>query len=691
MTDTELDTELKILKARVREQERLLYNSEKRFEMLFEQSPYAIQVFSPDGTMMRVNRAWEELWNARAEDGVGKYNVLADAQARELGVSSYVEKALAGESLAVADLYYDPVISGFPGRGRWLRCRIYPVRNIDGTVESIVVANEDITDLKEAEQKLVGYRDRLAELVRQRTQELEDANALLAEKIEQGERAEHVLRESEERYRDLFESASDLIQIIEPTGKILYTNRSWRKTLGYDLEACAQLNVFHIIDKDCQDYCSRTFERVLTEDRIDGIETVFVTASGGKVMVEGNATRRREGEDVVSVRCIFRDVTRQKQNELELQRSQRIESIGLLAGGIAHDFNNFLVGILGNISLAKLDAQANPSLYEFLDQAETAAQRATGLTQQLLTFSKGGAPMKELASLDSLLREAVAFACHGSNVQCSYQISEDLWPTEVDKGQFGQVVHNLAVNAWQAMPDGGRIEVSGSNVEVNDGDAIPLPRGKYVKISLRDDGPGIKSTHLPRVFDPYFTTKPSGSGLGLATAYSIMKRHGGMMGVESIEGLGTVFYLYLPAAASLAPVKEVRVEEMVGGSGKILVMDDDEMVRSVAEKMLTHLGYDVVAVDDGARMIAEYKKAVDQNAPFLAVIMDLTIPGGMGGVEAAAKLKALFPDVRAIASSGYSNDPVMANPSFYGFSGVMPKPYTMESMSALIQELNNKG
>jgi CheY-like chemotaxis protein len=313
--------------------------------------------------------------------------------------------------------------------------------------------------------------------------------------------------------------------------------------------------------------------------------------------------------------------------------------------------------------------------------AENAASRARDLTQQLLTFARGGEPVKKVIEVDGLLREAAGFAIHGSTVRCKFALADGLWPVEVDEGQLSQVIHNLVINAVQAMPDGGTITIGAENF------GSILQRQKCVRIFVADNGTGITEQHLQRIFDPYFTTKQQGSGLGLATCYSIIKKHGGIITVESTLGKGSTFYLTLPASELSREAQPEFQTDVAYGIGRVLVMDDEEPVREALQAMLDELGYTAECAENGAEAVDLYRKRKEEGTPFAAVILDLTIPGGVGGKEAITALLKIDPDVKAVVSSGYSTDPVMANYLEYGFSAVLTKPYLLQDMSRVFQEL----
>jgi signal transduction histidine kinase/CheY-like chemotaxis protein len=388
------------------------------------------------------------------------------------------------------------------------------------------------------------------------------------------------------------------------------------------------------------------------------------------------------------------EINQREQMEEELLRVRKLESLGVLAGGIAHDFNNFLTVVQVNVELAKQRIDPEAPVQVILEQTAKACQSAVFLSSQLLTFARGGAPIRCLISMTTLIIDAVHLARAGAAVTISVDIPDDLWSAEVDVGQIGQVFHNILLNAKQAMPSGGIIDVRAENV-VFGGDDEHLS-GAHVRISISDYGSGISSDILPRIFDPYFTTKPSGSGLGLATAYAIVAKHGGRLSVESRLGMGTVFAVDLPAASTISDRQASQVHPapashrgplLSGSTARLLVMDDQETLRCLLTNVLTTLGYEVVSARDGAEAIDLYEAATASGRGFDAVMLDLTVSGGMGGVEAAQTLKELDPSVRLIASSGYSDAPVMAQFRDYGFADVLPKPWTLVQLSEVCRRV----
>ncbi|MHB8894169.1 MAG: hybrid sensor histidine kinase/response regulator [Candidatus Geothermincolia bacterium] len=493
------------------------------------------------------------------------------------------------------------------------------------------------------------------------------------------------LRRSQERYRDLFENTSDLILSARPDGSLEYVNSAWCTTLGYGREEAGNINLLDLLHPGCDAPCREHLQALLRGEGGGQVRTVLTAKDGRMVVFEGDVSLVREHGLPVGFRAILRDVTKRESLEEDLRRREKLESVGLLAGGIAHDFNNILTAVLGNINLAQAVSDPRDPVQARLVEAEKATLAARGLTQQLLTFSKGGLPVKRLVSVAQLVQDQTVFACRGSNVFCQVKSDPALWDTEADEGQIGQVVNNLVLNAVQAMAGGGTVLVSAENVFEGEAEDPMLPRERFVRIRVTDSGCGIERENLQRMFDPYFTTKPGGSGLGLAVSYSIVRQHGGHIRVDSEVGKGTIFSVYLPASQRKLTPAKTPARPSQPGYGRVLVMDDEAMVREIATAMIRELGYEVESAEDGEEAIVLYEQARAQDRPFSAVIMDITIPGGMGGKEAIRKLLALDPEVRALVSSGYSNDPVMADFAEHGFCAVIPKPYRLADLAAALK------
>ena len=520
------------------------------------------------------------------------------------------------------------------------------------------------------------------------TLDLEKANIELSKEITERKQVEESLKKSEALHREAQRVAQiGHWELNSPSGTPVWSEEIFH-IFGLDPKKsepsfAAHVNIIHdedwgLLDNSIQELSTNgtPFDIEFRIQRSNG-ETRWMHARGSAVKSEDGSVTRMFGT--------AQDITKRKRLEEDLLRAQKLESVGLLAGGIAHDFNNILTTILGNVSMAKTQVTSEDELFEMLSEAEMASLRAQTLTKQLLTFAKGGAPVKETASINDILKESSSFVLRGSKSRCELSIAEDLWPAEIDVGQMSQVINNIVINANQAMPEGGTIQVAADNLIIENRHSFPVNPGRYIKISITDHGVGIAEKYLSKVFDPYFTTKQEGNGLGLATTYSIIRKHDGHITVESQLGVGTAFHIYLPASDKAVPEKEEV--KIIKGQGRILVMDDEASLRKMVGRMLKNLGYESEFAKDGAETIEMYKRAKEAEKPYDAVILDLTIPGGMGGKEAINKLLEIDPEVKAIVSSGYSDDPVLANFQEYGFKGMMPKPFESRSLSKVLHEV----
>ena len=516
----------------------------------------------------------------------------------------------------------------------------------------------------------------------------------IAEDITARKATEDALSEEKERLAVTLHSIGDAVITTDQHSRITLMNPLAEKLTGYPQQEALGLpltEVFHIVNEVTRQPIPNPARQVIEYGEIIGLanNTILTSREGTEYLIaDSGAPIKDGGGSIIGVVLVFRDVTETRKLEREVLKVEKLESLGVLAGGIAHDFNNFLAGIIGNISLAKLDTQPGMSVYPILDEMQRAATRAKNLTQQLLTFSKGGEPVKQTSDLGELVQEAAVFALRGSNVCCDFSFQPDLFLAEVDEGQVAQVIHNLILNADQAMPSGGIISVSGVNVTLQTQNAFSLEKGDYVQITIRDSGTGIKKEYLKKIFDPYFSTKQKGSGLGLAVAYSVIDKHSGSITVESDSDVGTTFTIILPAAYEMETRRQETASEFVSGAGRrVLVMDDEDFIRKLARQMLEKLGYTVEVSVNGDDAIAKFKQALNAGDPYDAVILDLTIPGGMGGRETVEELLKLEPNLNAIVSSGYSNDPVMASCGRYGFRQAIRKPYRIQEMSAALKEV----
>jgi len=497
---------------------------------------------------------------------------------------------------------------------------------------------------------------------------------------------ERSLFDTEETARVLLNSAFATILLVESEGKILDLNDFAARAFGKKRETLIGKNALDFFPKELSESrykfgqkVIRTGKPVQFEDQRDN--RWFSSYIYPVFDVDGNVSRFA----IYSI-----DKTSEKKLEQELMKIHKLESLGVLAGGIAHDFNNILTSIVSYLGVARLNNPKNANLIEILDEVEKASMRARDLTQQLLTFSKGGAPIKFAASINNLIKESAIFALRGSNITCDFHLDESICAVDIDKGQMSQVINNLVINAIQAMPKGGEITIRSSDVFLNVNDVAALETGDYILINLEDSGCGIHPDHQSMVFDPFFTTKQTGTGLGLSLSYSIINNHNGHLTFSSDLGKGTTFNIYLPASEKPLPEPLIINSSTPIKGGKILLMDDDEAIRESVGMMLSEIGYRVETCSDEDETLSVYKTALEQNHPFDAVIMDLTIPGKAGGKYAIEQLLGIDPGAKVIVSSGYSTDPIMTQFEKYGFAGVLPKPYNLESMSHLLHSLLDK-
>ena len=505
-----------------------------------------------------------------------------------------------------------------------------------------------------------------------------------AENIGERKQAEKAYQASEERFRIVFEESNVGMAIAEPGGRVNRVNKAFCRLIGRSEDELLNKDIRSLLhpEEDSTSLLDPSADRRASDRR-------FLHADGDVTWgyMSMSWLRDDEGEPHSAV-FMVQDITARRRAEAALVRIERLECLGVLAGGLAHDFNNLLTAIVGNLSLAERMAEDRPQLKEVLAQAGRAGLQASNLTHQLLTFSKGGAPIKRAVSLGARIEESARFCLRGTAVDPRFEIAEDLPCVLCDADQIGQLVHNLVLNATQAMPTGGTVTISARNEIKGDDSPAPPGPGQYVVFRVADQGVGIPPEHLERVFDPYYSTKSAGSGLGLTSAHSIVRKHDGHIEVDSVMGEGTTVAVSLPVVEAdeeldggLAPMVDVKL------CGRVLVMDDQPQVRQAVEHMLNHLGLSVDAVEHGQAAVDAYAAALEQGRPYDLVILDLTVPGGMGGAEALTCLRAVDPRVRAVGSSGYSDDPILADHAKHGFVGVIPKPYTVAMVSAVLQDL----
>ena len=500
----------------------------------------------------------------------------------------------------------------------------------------------------------------------------------------------YTLEGADRTYRLLVEEMSEGAVVLTTDGSILYCNKCFAEMLGMSLESCIGGSLGEFVSPEEREAMRALLGQGLESRSTD--EFSLNTADGQRIPVHLSATGLELG-DAEAICLIVTDLTEQKRNqtimtasmkqlEEEQHKANKLESLGILAGGLAHDLNNSLTAVLANVSLARRSISTDADTLRRLSEAEMACLRARDVTEQLLTFAKGGMPIKETASIAHELKSWAGFALSGSSVNCEFELAPDLRAVELDKSQLGRVVQNLLINAQQAMPEGGRIIIRAMNVDLGPGNesaGVPLPDGAYVRIDIRDTGTGIPESHIARIFDPYFTTKQEGSGLGLSIAYSVVKNHDGYISVESEPGAGATFRIFLPASCNVPDVSTRLHEPSYPGRLRVLLLDDQESIREVIRDIVVNLvDGEVEFADDGAKAVELYREASEAGNPFDVVLMDLTIPGGMGGREAIKELLELDPNAKAIVVSGYSNDPIMSRYRDYGFKAVITKPFEVD-------------
>ncbi|MCK5540562.1 MAG: PAS domain S-box protein, partial [Deltaproteobacteria bacterium] len=552
-------------------------------------------------------------------------------------------------------------ISHKDGSVRWLSHICRPITGFNGEDLGVRGSNRDITLRKLAEDFLAAEKERLAVTLR---------------------------------------SIGDGVITTDDDGRVTMLNPVAETLTGWsNADASGRLvgEVFHIIHEHSREIMPNPVAQVLRENQVVELanHALLISRSGDEIAVADSAAPivGRDGQRL-GVVLVFRDVGDEKKLQQERLRSEKLEAVGILAGGIAHDFNNLLMGLQGSLDLIRLSYnQGFATTEKHLSKAEKAIGRAVSLARQLLTFAKGGAPIKERVELPLLVKESAEFVLHGSQVKVEYEVEDNIWALAIDGGQINQVINNLVTNARQAMADAGIVRITVTNQEIVEDSVEGLKPGFYVKVSVGDQGCGIESEIIPHIFEPYYTTKESGSGLGLATSYSIIANHDGRLEVASEPGVGSTFTFFLPSTGKFSeksPVDsrglQLKFDEDRGSCGRVLLMDDEDVIREVVTEMLEILGYEVIAVADGEAMLETYQAALREGSSFQAVLMDLSIPGGMGGREAIKRLREIDSEVKAIVSSGYSQDPVMADFKAYGFNGMIAKPYKVESLLAVLQD-----
>lgn len=623
----------------------------KKLSMVVEQSPVSVEIVDKNGIIEYVNPKFEEITLYKANEVIGKNPKILK--------SGFHSKEF------YKDLW-NTIVKGKEWKG------IFQNKKKNGELfwESAIISS--IKDENNNITHFVGIKQDITEKI------------IFEKKLEE---------EREKLYITL-KSIKEGVITLDKDGKIILLNKSAENILEYkfeelygkDLESILNIYEDQELTHKIVNYIKKLFD---TQETYKNNNSYFLVSKTSKIRIIENSLTpiKDKNGNIVGAVFVLRDITEKYKMQEEIVKSKKLESVGLLAGGIAHDFNNILTAILGNITLGKIYTNPGEKIYEILLEAEKACIRSRDLTQQLLTFSKGGLPIKKINFIEDFVKESAEFLLRGLNIKFIFECDENVLPVEFDSGQINQVVNNIIINAIQAMPDGGILKIKIKNEIISNSNI--MRDGNYVLLSFSDTGLGIKNEILDKIFDPYFTTKKNGSGLGLAIAYSIIQKHNGYIFVTSKLNHGTVFNIYLPSVTdSIKKKKEIKNnEEILKLKGRILFMDDEDFIRDVGIKLLNYLGLDVEIAKDGEEVLKKYRKSLKDKERFDIVIMDLTVPGGMGGKETLPKLLKIDPNVKAIVSSGYSNDEVMANYKSYGFKAVIVKPYRIEDLSKILGEL----
>jgi two-component system, cell cycle sensor histidine kinase and response regulator CckA len=614
---------------------------------MFDQIPGIIAFVGTDTLQYEfVNKAFETSFGLPRDKIIGSHIKDIIGEANFQFALGYIDKVRNGESVS-----YENTFNLTSGK-RWIQVNYSPMFDAQGRVTTIAVLSNDITARKLAEEAIYA---------------------------------------NEVRFRQLADSTFEAI-VIHDKGILLDVNASFCTMFGYDRSEVVGKPVMDLVAPESRDLVLRSIRTGYDKSYENGI----VRKDGTVVAIETIARKIQHEGRTVRVTAM-RDITERKKAEEEhlkyvqqLQQMQKLESLGILAGGIAHDFNNLMGGIYGYIDLANGETDKN-SISTYLAKAMATIDRARALTRQLLTFAKGGAPIQKIGNLFPFVEETAKFALSGANVSCHFDVPQDLWACNFDKNQIGQVVDNLIINAQQAMPVGGTIELSALNISLSEKEHPLLIKGNYVKMSVKDCGIGIPKEYISKIFDPFFTTKARGQGLGLATCFSIIKRHGGCIDVESELGKGSTFKVYLPASSVSVLDASDKIIPMHKGTGCFLVMDDEEVMRETMRTILELFGYTVVCKENGHDAVDFFKSEMTENRTFIGMIFDLTVPGSKGGQAAVAEIRKLNTKIPVFVASGYADDPVMKNPVEFGFSASICKPFVIAELSEMLNNYLKPG
>ena len=651
---------LHLFRARIRSEIEMILkknevlDNEKQLRAIFDNSFDAIAVFHKANLIM-ANRACVDLFHYSSVEELYAID-FSDVIPEELNTEEYKYLYKLVRKVQSANTYESIELKGVTQEGKEIDLSVHLTSYRADGKHLIVATLQDITELKRSTEAIAMEKERLSKTL---------------------------------------SSINDGVFTIDIECNIVLLNNSAARIIEEDEPAVVKQNLFSF----CEIINTRSEmnQHTLIKDVLETGKTLESKSYCGLRVFKSDKTKqielsvspvRNSKNDIMGAVLVLRDITERRKIEEELAKASKIESIGILAGGIAHDFNNLLTAIIGNISLTKMLITSNDKALKRLVEAEKATLRARDLTQQLLTFSKGGTPInKTVESLSSVLKESAEFVLRGSGIETLYQFEKNLRPAEIDVGQINQVINNLLINANQAMEGKGKIEIKARNFVKDETHKLPLENGSYICVTIRDNGPGIPKDKINKIFQPYYTTKETGSGLGLASCYSIIQRHGGYITVDSEVDVGTIFTMYLPVAEKEAYLPEARKDIIKKGQGHVLVMDDDREIANIVKQMLLISGYDVTIVNNGEDAI----RILETGTPCSCAMLDLTVRGGMGALDIINKMKEVTPEIKSIITSGYSNDEVIQNYSKYGFDNSIIKPYQYEELvNALHSVLNNQ-
>jgi PAS domain S-box-containing protein len=652
----------------IRQSENALRESEEQYRLLIETMNEGLGMVDNKGIRTFVNRKFCEMTGYPKEELIGY--PAAKLYVEEENQKIFQEQRIKREK--GKDNPYEIIITHKDGNKIQVLVSPKPAYDKDGQYVGSIAIFTDITDRKKAEEKLRESEQRLQRVI--------EGSPIPTFVIGKDHRVMYWNRALEE------------LSAIKAE-EIIGTTEQWRAFYSEERPCLADLLVDQALEAIPKWYLDKYTKSRLIDEAYEATDFFPAMGESGTWLRFTAAVIRDTHGDLVGAIETLEDVTERRRAEEELLRVKKIESLGIFASGIAHDFNNLVSVMLRNIFAAKLSLpdEQQEVLGEGLEIAEKVGHQAKELAHRLITFAKGGEPVRKIASISKLLRNSVDLPLSGSKMICEFSLPDNLWPVEMDDVQIRQVINNLLINAREAVHDAGVITIHAENVNISAANDLPLKEGNYVKWSIRDHGIGISKEHLPKIFDPYFTTKPTGSargmGLGLAICYSIIKKHDGVIAVESEPGMGSTFTVYLPASPQ-EDASRKGVGELAGaGKGKILVMDDEETVRNATGIVLNYLGYDVEYAKNSSEAALLYKIAIEKGHPFYAVVLDLNMPDGMGGEEALQELIAIDPRVRAIISCGYSDESLISKFKENEFCRKVDVPYDMEKMKEILNNL----